>query len=62
MEGKARILSEEGRGKRPYKSSSLTNEEVEQFWEHGQVDFHSPLLLYYNYTQVDVFITFSFAG
>ena len=37
LEGKARKLREEGRGKRPNRSKSLTNEEEETFWKSGQL-------------------------
>ena len=36
LEGKAILLREEGHGKRPNKSCSLSKEEVEKRWEYGQ--------------------------
>ena len=37
LEGKARKLREEGRGKRPKRAKSLTNEEEETLWKSGQL-------------------------
>ena len=37
LEGKARKLREEGRGKCPNQSKSLTNEEEETLWKSGQL-------------------------
>ena len=45
LEGKARLLREQGKGKLPNKSCSLSNDEIEQLWESGQLDYHSPMAL-----------------
>ena len=37
LEGKKRNLRERGMGKRPNKAKSLTKEEEEILWEHGQL-------------------------
>ena len=42
LEGKARKLREEGRGKRPNRSKSLTNEEEETLWKSGQLGSENP--------------------
>ena len=44
LEGKARKLREEGRGKRPNRSKSLTNEE-ETLWKSGQLGSGNPRAL-----------------
>ena len=45
LEGKARKLREEGRGKRPNRSKSLTNEEEETLWKSGQLGSGNPRAL-----------------
>ena len=45
MEGKARLLREQGKGERPNKSCSLSNDEIEQLWQSGQFGYHSPMAL-----------------
>ena len=45
LEGKARLLREQGRDKRPSKSSSLSNGKIEQLWQSGQFGYHSPMAL-----------------
>ena len=45
LEGKARLLREQGKGKLPSKSCSLSNDEIEQLWESGQLGYHSPMAL-----------------
>jgi len=42
LEGKARKLREQGKGKRPNRSKSLTKEEEEILWENGQLGGKSP--------------------
>ena len=42
LEGKARELRNEGKGKLPNKSRSLTREEEEALWESGQLGNSSP--------------------
>jgi len=42
LEGKARKLREQGKGKRPNRCKSLTKEEEEIPWEHGQLGGRSP--------------------
>ena len=42
LEGKARILRENGKGKRPNKASSLTSEEEEILWTCGQLGSYNP--------------------
>ena len=42
LEGKARNLRELRKGKRPNRSKSLTKEEEEILWEHGQLGGKSP--------------------
>ena len=44
LEGKARKLREEGRGKRPNRSKNLTNEE-ETLWKSGQLGSENPRAL-----------------
>ena len=44
LEGKARLLREQGKGKRPNKSCSLGNDEIEQLWQSGQFGYHSATL------------------
>ena len=46
LEGKARLLREQGKGKLPNKSCSLSNDEIEQLWESGQLGYHSPMAFY----------------
>ena len=45
LEGKARLLREQGKGKRPNKSCRLSNDEIEQLWQSGQFGYHSPMAL-----------------
>ena len=45
LEGKARFLREQGKGKRPNKASSLTSIEEEKLWECGQLGASTPLSL-----------------
>ena len=45
LEGKARKLREEGRGKRPNRSKSFTNEEEETLWKSGQLGSGNPRAL-----------------
>ena len=45
LEGKARKLREEGRGKRPNRSKSLTNEEEETLWKSWQIGSGNPRAL-----------------
>ena len=47
LEGKARKLQNEGKGKLPNKSRSLTREEEEVLWECGQLGNSSPRSLLY---------------
>ena len=47
LEGKARKLRNEGKGKLPNKSRSLTREEEEVLWECGQLGNSSPRSLLY---------------
>ena len=42
LEGKARKLRNEGKGKLPNQSRSLTREEEEALWENGQLGNSSP--------------------
>ena len=42
LEGKARMLRDQGKGKKPNKACSLTVEEEEVLWECGQLGLHSP--------------------
>ncbi|XP_066920125.1 uncharacterized protein KIAA1958-like [Clytia hemisphaerica] len=42
LEGKARLLREQGMGKRPNKAASLTKAEEEILWECGQLGTESP--------------------
>ena len=42
LEGKARMLRDQGKGKKPNKACSLTVEEEEVLWECGQLGSHSP--------------------
>jgi len=45
LEGKARLLREAGKGKRPNKRCSLTSEEEEQLWKCGTFGSESPIAL-----------------
>ena len=45
LEGKARLLREQGKGKRPNKSCSQSNDEIEQLWQSSQFGYHSPMAL-----------------
>ena len=45
LEGKARLLREQGKGKRPNKGCSLSNDKIEQLWQSGQFGYHSPMTL-----------------
>ena len=45
LEGKARLLREQGKRKHPYKSCSLSNDEIEHLWQSTQFGYHSPLAL-----------------
>ena len=45
LEGKARHLREQGKGKRPNKAKSLTSAEEEELWNCGQLGSHSPQAL-----------------
>ena len=45
LEGKARKLREEGRGKRPNPSKSFSNEEEETLWKSGQLGSGNPRAL-----------------
>ena len=45
LEGKARLLKEQGKDKRPNKSCSLSNDETEQLLQSGQFGYHSPMAL-----------------
>ena len=42
---KANVLREQGKGKRPNKSCSLSHSEIEQLWQSGQFGYHSPIAL-----------------
>ena len=42
LEGKARMIRESGKGKKPNRADVLTVEEEETLWECGQFGFHSP--------------------
>ena len=42
LEGKARKLREQGKGKRPNRSRSLTKEEEEVLWQNGQLGGGTP--------------------
>ena len=45
LEGKARLLTDQEKGKRPNKSCSLTHDEIQQLWQSGQFANHSPMTL-----------------
>ena len=45
LEGKARFLRENGKGKRPNKAKSLTTAEEEVLWESGKLGGHTPRAL-----------------
>ena len=45
LEGKAKLLREQGKGKRPNKSCILSNDKIEQLWQSGQFSYHSPMAL-----------------
>ena len=45
LEGKCKNLREHGKGKRPNKSNSLSESEVNILWECGQLGTHSPMYL-----------------
>ena len=45
LEGKCKNLREHGKGKRPNKSNSLSESEVNILWECGQLGTHSPMSL-----------------
>ena len=45
LEGKARKLREQGKGKRPNRSKSLTKEEEEVLWQNGQLGSGTPRAL-----------------
>ena len=45
LEGKARKLREQGKGKRPNRSKSLTKEEEEVLWKNGQLGSGTPRVL-----------------
>ena len=45
LEGKARLLREQGKGKRPNKSCSVSNDEIEQLWQSDRFGCHSPMTL-----------------
>ena len=42
---KARVLREQGKGKRPNKTCSLSHDKIEQLWQSGQFGYHSPIAL-----------------
>ena len=39
LEGKARLLREQGKDKRPNKSCSLSNDKIEQLWQSGLLGY-----------------------
>jgi len=45
LEGKARRLRQDGKGKRPSKSRSLTSSEETELWEQRKLGNHSPQVL-----------------
>ena len=45
LEGKCKNLREHGKGKRPNKSNSLSESEVNILWEYGQLGTHCPMSL-----------------
>ena len=45
LAGKTRLLREQGKGKCPNKSCSLSNGKIEQLWQSGQFGYHSPMAL-----------------
>ena len=45
LEGKCKNLREHGKGKRPNKSNSLSESEVNTLWECGPLGTHSPMYL-----------------
>ena len=45
LEVKARLFREQGKGKRPNKSWSLSNDKIEQLWQSSQFGYHSPMAL-----------------
>ncbi|XP_078361597.1 uncharacterized protein KIAA1958-like [Oculina patagonica] len=45
LEGKARKLREQGKGKRPNRAKSLTTEEEEILWQNGQLGSETPRAL-----------------
>ena len=45
LEGKARKLRQQGKGKRPNRSKSLTKEEEEVLWQNGQLGSGTPCAL-----------------
>ena len=45
LEGKARRLRQDGKGKRPNKSRSLTSSEETELWEQRKLGNHSPQVL-----------------
>ena len=46
LEEKARLLKEQEKGKRPNKSCSLSNDEMEQLWQSSQFGYHSSMGTY----------------
>ena len=49
LEGECKKLREHGKGKRPNKSNSLSESEVNISWECGQLGTHSPISLVNKY-------------
>ena len=45
LEGKATLLREQGKGKRPNESCSISNDEIEQLWQSGQFGYDSLMTL-----------------
>ena len=45
LEGKARELRKEGKGKLPNRAKSLTNEDEEKFWDCGELGGSNPRAL-----------------
>ena len=45
LEGKATLLREQGKGKHPNKSCSLSNGKIKQLWQSGQFGYFSPMAL-----------------
>ena len=64
LEGKARLLREQGKGKRPNKSCSLSNDKIEQLWQSVLLDYQiaaMTILVGLKNNEYSVFFIFSLA-